>query len=227
MIRGILSTATLASVVALAFTAPSSAATAPASACAKQSRAVTSAKKAVTKAQKAKATSPKARKQRAKRVKAAKVKHARAKKALATCRAKAKAKPAPAPAPTPEPTPAPAPVPLPEPVPVLPLLALAESTVTTLQGFTVSVAAPALPAGTEYRLVLSITTSGEPTGVSACTKGVTWTRVPATVAGKVLFGSKPWCAGAGTMALHRAPSDAHPSVPGELVLAIPVVVNPV
>lgn len=218
-------TATVASVVAIACVAPAAADAAATTPCAKQARAVTSAKKAVTKAQKAKASTPAARKQRAKRVKVAKGKHARAKKALSTC--KAKVKPVPEPKPTPTPSPAPMPVPLPEPAPAPapPVLSLAATTVSPLQGFTVTVAAPALPAGMQYRVALSITTSGEPTGTAACTKGVIWSNVPAS-GQKVLFGSRQWCVGAGTVSLHRAGNDAHPSVPGELVLSIPVVVNP-
>lgn len=227
MSRGILSTATVASVIAFAFAAPAAADAAATPTCVKQTRAVASAKKSVVKAQKAKASTPVARKQRAKRVKVAKRQHARAKKALASCKAKVKAAPAPVPQPTPVPTPVPepAPAPAPAPVPAPPLLALAATTVGPLQGFTATVAAPPLPAGMQYRIVLSITTSGDPTGTAACTKGVTWSNVPAS-GQKVLFGSRQWCVGSGTMSLHRASNDAHPSVAGELVLSIPVVVNP-
>jgi hypothetical protein len=212
MVRGILSTATLASVVALAFTAPSSAATAPASACAKQSRAVTSAKKAVTKAQKAKATSPKARKQRAKRVKAAKVKHARAKKALATCRAKAKAKPAPAPAPTPEPAPAPPPV-----------LSVVAPAIGPGDSWRVVLAAPAPAAGTHYRVMYMAAPGSR---LLSC--GFMAVKVAAGPSGEtVLQSAKPWCAGPGKITLHVG-TDGTPLMPkiGAMIASVDVVVNP-
>jgi hypothetical protein len=216
MSRGFLRITTVASVIALAFAAPSAASAKTATPCAKQTRTVASAKKAVTKAQKAKAATPAARKQRAKRVKAAKAKHTRAKKTLASCKAKAKAKPAPAPAP------APVPVPLPEPVPVPPVLSVAATTVGALEGFAVTVAAPAQPAGMVYRLAFR----SRGTLSSTCSFLAILDNVSASV--NVLMQTKrPWCPGPGRVSLFQAVQGSKPlPTLGTEIAGIDVVVNP-
>lgn len=211
MSRGFLRISTVAAVIALAFAAPSAASTAPATACAKQARAVASAKKAVAKAQKAKAATPGARKQRAKRVKAAKAKHTRAKRALASCKAKAKRAPAPAPVPTP----------LPEPVPAPPVLSVAATTAGWREGFAVTVAAPALPAGMVYRVAFRTLGTVRP-----CAPLLILGNVGAS--SSVLLRSKmPLCPGPGRVSLHQANEAVHPMPQlGDEIAAIDVVVNP-
>lgn len=168
--------------------------------------------------QKAKATTPAARKQRAKRVKAAKAKHTRAKKTLASCKAKAKTAPAPAPVPTP----VPAPVPVPTPLPVPPLLSVGVTTVGTLEGFAVTVAAPALPAGTVYRLAFR----SRGTINATCSFMVIMNNVSAN-SSVLLQTQRPWCPGPGRVSLFQAVEASAPLPKlGAEIAAVDVVVNP-
>ncbi len=207
--------------------APSATAKTTTTTCAKQTRAVASAKQAVTKAEKAKASTPAARKQRAKRVKAAKAKYTRARKALRTCKAKAAPKPAPTPAPTPVPAPAPVPVPAPAPAPApaLPTLSVKETTIKPSGLWIVAVSAPETPAGTHYRVryVRPVAEATEPN--SPCV-AETMARIPGTRGVLPLFSRTPWCIGAGTISLHRVPDGAGNWDLGETLASIAVSVVP-
>ncbi len=195
--------------------APAASADVSPATCAKQARAVATAERAVSSAQKTRARTPAARKQRSKRLGAAKARHARARKALSTCRSKARRASIPAPTPTPAPPPAPAP----EPVPAPPVLSLVATTVGPLEPWRVLVAAPEPPAGMVYRLAFMANT-----GKASCSYLVVRNDVSPTGETQLSSG-RPWCAGPGWISLHQVPAGSRPLPLGALVARIDVAVS--